>query len=467
MDIDSHPERVSDLSEFADNYDWSGLEFPVSLKQIGKFEAKNNISVNVLGLEGKDIYILRNSNRSYYREINLLMISENRINHYTAIKSLSRLLGSSNAKHKCKQYFCTNCLQGFSLEASRDEHQVYCENNEAVRVKMPRKGATVEFCDGQNQFKVLFIMYADFESILEPIQGAERPASGGPNPVPTGPYTSEVTKHSPSGWCVYSRFAYGEVKDPLKLYRGKDCLEKFCDYIRQEAHRLYHMFPETPMNPLIKKQWKKYKKSTICHICFKPFNSKKPKVRDHCHYTGRYRGPAHSLCNLRNRIPSYIQVVFHNLSGYDAHLFIKELGKNSRDMEVIVDVAVDQYVDKEGNEKEKLIELRFIDSFKFMSSSLDSLTRNLVSGGKQLFGFKDYSELQYNLLTRKGVYPYEYISSWDRFEETQLPPIEAFYSKLSMSPISSDDYQHAQKVWKEFRIHNLYLRTDVVLLANV
>ena len=162
-------------------------------------------------------------------------------------------------------------------------------------------------------------------------------------PVPTGPsaehgtfgpYTSEVTKHSPSGWCVYSKFAYGEVKDPLKLYRGKDCLEKFCDYIRQEAHRLYHMFPEKPMDPLTKKQWQKYKKSTICHICLKPFNSKKPKVRDHCHYTGRYRGPAHLLCNLRYRIPSYIPVIFHNLSGYDAHLFIKELG-NSRDMEVI------------------------------------------------------------------------------------------------------------------------------------
>ena len=117
MGIDSHPERVSDLREFADNYDWSGLEFPVSLKQIGMFEAKNDISVNVLGLEGKDIYILRNLGRSH-REINLLMISEDGINHYMAIKSLSRLLRSSNTKHKCRQYFCTNCLQGFSLEAS-------------------------------------------------------------------------------------------------------------------------------------------------------------------------------------------------------------------------------------------------------------------------------------------------------------------------------------------------------------
>ena len=108
-----------------------------------------------------------------------------------------------------------------------------------------------------------------------------------------------------------------------------------------------------------------------------------------------------------------------------------------------------------------------------MSSSLDSLTKNLVSRGKKLFGFEDYSQLQYDLLTRKGVYPYEYINSWDRFNDIQLPPIDAFYSNLNMSSISEEDYQHTQRVWKEFGIHNLgdyhdlYLRTDVVLLANM
>ena len=187
---------------------------------------------------------------------------------------------------------------------------------------------------------------------------------------------------------------------------------------------------------------------------------------------------------MRYKIPSYIPVEFHNLSGYDAHLFIRELGAHTSEMGVIaknkedyisfsIKVPVEKYIDKNGEEKGKLIELRFIDSFKFMSSSLDSLTKNLVSGSKKLFGFEDYSDLQYDLLTRKGVYPYEYINSWDRFEETQLPPINAFYSNLNMASISEEDYQCAQKVWEEFGIrnlggyHDLYLRTDVVLLANV
>ena len=172
--------------------------------------------------------------------------------------------------------------------------------------------------------------------------------------------------------------------------------------------------------------------------------------------------------------------MFHNLSGYDAYLFIRELGVHTSEMGMIaknkedyisfsIKVPVDSYIDKNGEKKDTLIELRFIDSFKFMSSSLGSLTKNLVRGGKKLFGFEDYSELQYDMLTRKEVYPYEYVNSWDRF----LPPIDAFYSNLNMSSISEEDYQHAQRVWKEFGIHNLrdyhdlYLRTDVVLLANV
>ena len=119
------------------------------------------------------------------------------------------------------------------------------------------------------------------------------------------------------------------------------------------------------------------------------------------------------------------------------------------------------------------MELRFIDSFKFMATSLDSITRNLVSLGKRLSGSEGYSESQYKLLTRKGIYLYEYMTSWDRFDETKLPPIEAFYSSLNMSGVSESDYQHARRVWTEFNIknlgeyHDLYLKTDVVLLENV
>ena len=227
-------ECFSNLRKFMDNYDWSGLEFPVSIKDIGKFETRNNISVNILAVEGRDVYIHRKGQR-VGREINLLMVSEDGIRHYTAIKSLSRLLSSKNSNTKHKQHFCMNCLQGFTQESSRDQHQVHCKDNESVRVEMPKQGSTVEFKDGQNQFRVPFIMYADFESILEPMDPVELGS-------PSQPYTNEVNQHTPSGWCVYSKFAYGDVDNPLRTYRGKDCIETFCNYIKGEARRSYHMF---------------------------------------------------------------------------------------------------------------------------------------------------------------------------------------------------------------------------------
>ena len=165
-------------------------------------------------------------------------------------------------------------------------------------------------------------MYADFESILEPIQGV----SNDPNMSST----RGVNIHKASGWCLHSRFAYGKVKAPTTQYRGPDCVEKFCEKVISEAKRLHRSFPEVPMLPLTKEQTKEFKKATKCHIYFKEFKDKggttrgqSLKVRDHCHYTGVYQGAAHFGCNLRYKIPSYKPVVFHNLVGYDAHLFIR------------------------------------------------------------------------------------------------------------------------------------------------
>ena len=180
-----------------------------------------------------------------------------------AIKSLSRLLSNQNTKHNGKEYFCMNCLQGFKEERSRNEHIGYCKDNESVRIEMPHKKPIVENSDGEFQFKVTFIMYADFKSILEPIQG--------PGHNPRISSTRGINVHTPSGWCVRSEFAYGEVKDPLKLDREKDCVRKFCDQTIGEARRLHRSFPEKPMEPLTPAQLKDYKHVSSCHICFAPF----------------------------------------------------------------------------------------------------------------------------------------------------------------------------------------------------
>ena len=99
-----------------------------------------------------------------------MLIVDGEKRHYTAINSLSRLNGSSNSKDGHQQHICLNCLQGFHSEKSRDNHFKYCKDNKAVRIEMPKEGSFMEFHDGQNQFKMPFAMYSDFEAKLKPTE---------------------------------------------------------------------------------------------------------------------------------------------------------------------------------------------------------------------------------------------------------------------------------------------------------
>ena len=494
-EISDHPERVSKLCPFAERYNWDGLEFPMALNKISKFEKRNpEIAVNVLFVSKKSIFIARRSefNGKRGKQANLLMIVDGENRHYTAVKSLSRLLKSLNAKHHGAYHFCVNCLNGFRTESARDKHYVYCSSNGEVNVKMPEEREKwLKFHDGQCQFKVPFMLYADFESILKPVDEKYRDRMKQLKTERKGEasYTEKLNTHVPSGWCVYSKFAYGDVPNPMTAYRGKDCVEQFVDHVEKEVKRLYELYPQQPMTELTDMLKAEHKAAESCHICLKPFGDpENRKVRDHCHYTGLYRGAAHNNCNMKYRIPDFVPIAFHNLSGYDAHLFIRELGKkfNKDDIGVIAEnkekyisfnvsipVKLAGVTDKNGKAVIKKVKLRFIDSCRFMASSLDKLASNLDDDQcKNLRKFFNDEE-QFRLMRRKGVYPYEYVDSWDKFEETALPPKEAFYSKLNMKGISDADYEHAQNVWNSMEkrtlggYHDVYLKTDVLLLADV
>ena len=226
------------------------------------------------------------------------------------------------------------CLNGFRRESARDKYYEYCSSNGHVKVKIPaEKEKWLKFHDGQYQFKVLFMLYAHFESILKPVDERYKEKM---NTMKAGrkgkaPYTEKISTHVLSGWCVYSTFAYGHVPNPLKMYRGKDCVEKF-------VKQLYATFLQQPMTKLTDVLKREHEAAEKCHICIIEFNDPRNRnVRDHCHYSGECRGAAHNNCNLKYKIPDHIPILFHNLSGYDAHLFIKELQRkfNKDDIGVI------------------------------------------------------------------------------------------------------------------------------------
>ena len=209
-----------------------------------------------------------------------------------------------------------------------------------------------------------------------------------------------------------------------------------------------------------KEETAQFNKETKCWICKGELND--DKVRDHCHFTGRYRGAAHNKCNLNYNKPNFTPGVFHNLSGYDTHLFIKNRGFTAGNIDCIPNneekyisftknIDVGTYMNKKGETKPINHKIRFIDSFKFMGTSLDSLVNNLPETAFNNLK-RYYTRDKFNLVKRKGVYPYEYMDSLERFNETKLPPKEAFYSRLTGEDISDEDYAHAQNVWRVFEI---------------
>ena len=137
-EIDRDHQRISKLRRYEDDFDWTGIKFPASFGDIKRFESRNEITINILAFEDKKVYICRKG-REYDRVADLMLITDHNNKHYVVIKSLRRLLSRQNSKHKDSQHFCINCLQGFAEKKSRDEHLVYCRNNEAVRIEMPNK----------------------------------------------------------------------------------------------------------------------------------------------------------------------------------------------------------------------------------------------------------------------------------------------------------------------------------------
>ena len=490
---EKHSPRINDLKKYENDLNFKEINFPVKVKDITKFENQNPDlpGINIFSLnDNNKVYPLRINKKDCQKTIDLFLHSDGEKQHYSLIKNFTRLVRSQYTSHRSsKIYICKKCLTHYTKEELLEKHIKYCGNNETVAVKMPTKeNSILKFKNHFKKFPLPFVIYADFECFTIPVSSHE------PNPNPNKSFTKIYQKHEPSGFCIYLKTLDGLNTnfEPIvytKKNLNEDVSKKFIEEVVKLTHKIYQDYYQKPkpLN-LTDKEEKEFQLATICHICEEDFftdekTGKILKVRDHCHFTGKYRGAAHNECNLSCRKPLILPVIFHNLQGYDAHLFIKKLGKVPGDLFSIPTteekyitfskfIEVDQYCSKK---QEKVLfkkfEIRFIDSFKFMSSSIADLVENLSpSDFKNIDGVIKHNT---SSLRRKGVYPYDYVNSIKPLKETKPPPKEASYSKLDEEEISVEDYQHAHNVWNTFNCqtiqdyHDLYLKSDVLLLADV
>ena len=291
-----------------------------------------------------------------------------------------------------------------------------------------------------------------------------------------GGYTKLYQKHIPNSKgaklvCIDNRFTL-----PTKIFTGSNSIKEFIEWVFEQKKYC---------NQIINKHFNKKLKMTIedednyqnsqdCWICNEKINKDKDKVRDHCHITGKYRGAAHSKCNLKLKIPKKLPIIFHNLEGYDGHIIFKELNNfDNIDIQVIPKTS-EKYMSIIVNRN-----IVFLDSNQFYKGKLDNHASHLNNEDfKHLLSEFPIDKLE--ILKRKDAYPYEWVDSYKKFIYPRLPPKESFYSSIDDGKrgkgdghISNNQYLHLKLAWKEFGFktfrdfHNHYLKKDVLLLADV
>ena len=240
------------------------------------------------------------------------MITDGENWHCLVVKNLSGLLRGITLNHK-EDFYCLNCFCSYSTKNTYstknklEDHKRICENHNYCHVEMPTKdNKIIKYNQGEKSIKLPFVIYADLECLLEKMSTCQI------NPNESS--ITEINKHTPSGYSLFTHCSFDQSKNKLEHYRGKDCMKKFCKNLRTQATKIINYEKKKKMIPLTIKEKIHYNEQEICYICKKEFDKsdKKPyKVKDHCHYTGKYRA-AHNICNLRYKIPKELPVVFHN-----------------------------------------------------------------------------------------------------------------------------------------------------------
>jgi hypothetical protein len=260
---------------------------------------------------------------------------------------------------------------------------------------------------------------------------------------------------------------------PPVVFRGRDAARKMVKALHQEEDAIMKRVEQTVPLRMTAADVKSFGEATVCYLCKGEFVDigevdSGSKVRDHCHLTGNYRGALHSGCNLAsrtNRRKFRIPVIFHNLKSFDGHIIVQGLREN--DDVSVIPTTMEKYLTISLGPH-----LQLIDSLAFLPSSLRTLVESLPPEDFKCCR-EAFSDALMPHVMSKQTYPYDYMDSFARFDEKNLPPPEAFYNSLTQEMISAEDYASLETVWKVFDLkslgdlHDHYVRCDVLQLADV
>jgi hypothetical protein len=489
------------------------ITYPINLGcDIKPYEQLNDLCINIYQiLENNtfiNIYQSKYNKKPENKHLNLLIITDNNKNnsHLVWIKDFSKFSNHFLINKKNKRYVCENCLiQQFPTKEQCADHYTRCIKNIQTKVKLPKKGAVMKFKNINHEFKHPFFCTADFESTLIPIKND--------NPDNTD-FLKRYQKHVPNSYGLKFNCIHDKHSKPVRINTNPDpetLLKNFVEDLESYAKYAFNLIKSFPtiQDPNFKKGTKIYdnhKQATQCTRCTCKFEQGNQKVAHHDHITGHFISTLCEECNNNYRYQKFLPVILHNLKGYDSHLFIKALYKygynNDKKDDIIScipnteqqyisfskNIVVRTYCDSiTGKLKEIFYEIRFIDSFSFMGTSIekisdsikgeyDNITPELILKWRKSFKYtSDHfkNDNQFITMISKGIYPYDYIDSYDKLNSKSLPQSQHFYSKLNNSSISKKDYATAVKNYETLECKNFmdyhiyYLTSDVLLLTDI
>jgi len=462
--------RITALKKVVDKYNYKDINYPTTKADFITFENNNpTVQINVFEYDDEKEepvkWIVSKSEGT--DTINLLLIREKDNDHLCYIKDMSCLFRVNASSKNVRKWLCPRCCRGFT-ERQKITHK--CGDEFTTSITYPTAADYMQMTTDKykKQIKAPFICYCDFESFVVPTDDEKK-----------------IHKHTVNSYCIKLVCSFDARYNQLYFFRGEKAVERFIEKllkIKDEVDlisknlRAKHKLPK-----LTPEQEQDFQKQTKCYICSEKFDS--PKVRDHCHLTGAYRGASCNTCNLNfhnmklskktgkeYEVNADLICAFHNLRGYDGHFIIQEASKYTDNVR-----AISQSFEKFMTFS--FLGLKFIDTFLFMSSSLDTLTESLKGKGKDTYTNFIYTQEHFKenteLMCRKGVYPYEFVNSHEVFEIKTLPPKKAFYSALKNEHITDEEYTQAEKVYTELECddfgdyHDNYLVCDVLLLADI